>query len=53
MLRFKYDLLWSYVDVYCGDHKIGTINYVNTEEDAFRLAREMYENYIRENGIVS
>ena len=49
MLRFKYNLEWSYVDVYCDDTKIGTVNYIMSENDAYLAAKQMYENYIEKN----
>lgn len=45
MLRFKYNSVWQYVDVYCDEIKIKTINYVNTYEEAYTIAVKVYKNY--------
>lgn len=47
MLRYKYNPTWRYVDIYCGDTKIGTVNYVNNENDAYEIAKSVFQDYLK------
>lgn len=49
MFRFMYNPQWKFVNVYCGEIKIGTINYVESQDEAYDAAKEMYENYVQQN----
>jgi len=45
MLRYKYNIDWEYLDIYDGETKLITINYVK-REDYEKVAENYYKEYV-------
>lgn len=49
MMSFRYNIIWSYVEVYANQKSIGVVNYVNTELEAFAAATKLYNEWLSKN----